>query len=119
MTPLDRKVQVTIGEPPPVHDPRKKPEEQPRRWVLKNYTNDDIVALLPHVKDDLDAPKAARDAYSFFDKAKRPTLDNDALFLQSRADPARPKLSAMQTRAVAELWEFATAEEKRPFEDKA
>eukprot|EP01052_Picozoa_sp_SAG31_P016184 SAG31_NODE_1063_length_10105_cov_4.370778_6_plen_148_part_00 len=48
-----------------------------------------------------------------------PTLDNDALFLQARADPARPKLNVMQNRAIEELWEFATAEEKKPFEDKA
>eukprot|EP01050_Picozoa_sp_SAG11_P008388 SAG11_NODE_737_length_7431_cov_7.438762_9_plen_144_part_00 len=112
-----------------------------------------LAELLPEEKSKLDPPKAARSAYHFFDKAQRSTLDNDALFLQARADPvrvhpiasricphvqpeglarptlkqlktvvplqARPKLSTMQNRALEEMWEFSTAMQRTPYEQKA
>ena len=81
-------------------------------WRLKNYNNDDLLELLPEVKDDLVPPKQPRSAYHFFDKVQRPKLDNDQLFLASRLDPARPKLATMQMRAIDELWEFSTSDER-------
>eukprot|EP01052_Picozoa_sp_SAG31_P016183 SAG31_NODE_1063_length_10105_cov_4.370778_5_plen_85_part_00 len=68
MTPLDRKVNVTIV--PTAKEGEKRSTDE-RKWVLKNYTNEDILSLLPNVKDALISPKPARDAYHFFDKAKR------------------------------------------------
>ena len=71
LTPLDRKVTVTVVPNSKPAEPKKSNVTEGRRWVLKNFTNEDILALLPHVKEALSPPKPASDAYVFFDKAKR------------------------------------------------
>ena len=49
----------------------------------------------------------------------RGQLDNEKLYTEARKDLSRPKLSTMQKRAIDELWELATPEERAQYEDAA
>jgi hypothetical protein len=49
----------------------------------------------------------------------RGQLDNEKLYTEARKDLSRPKLSTMQKRAIDELWELATPDERAQYEDAA
>jgi hypothetical protein len=96
----------------------REEETAERVWQTENFSTDQVRALVPHYEVP-DLPKAARDAYWFFDRDKRPTLDNDKLFAEARKDRSRPKLSTMQVRAIDALWEECDADERAVYEELA
>lgn len=89
-----------------------------RVWQVQNFTTKQIRQLVPEIEVP-DPPKAARDAYWFFDRDKRPTLDNDKLFAEARKDRSRPKLSTMQARAIDALWDECDDDERAMYEELA
>ena len=129
-----------FGAPPPDDQPSPRGA---RTWQLHDFSIEQIQKLVPSATIPAD-PRAPRDAYWFFDRDKRPTvraqlpprilspdrgprvsettrgqLDNEKLYTEARKDLSRPKLSTMQKRAIDELWELATPEERAQYEDAA
>lgn len=87
-----------------------------RTWQLENFSPEQIRALVPDCELP-EPPKAARDAYWFFDREKRPTLDNEQLYADARKDRSRPKLSTMQVRAIDSMWEEAGSDERAHYDE--
>lgn len=87
-------------------------------WQVQNFTQEQIRELVPHYEAP-EPPKPARDAYWFFDRDKRPTLDNDLLYAEARKDRSRPKLSTMQVRAIDQLWDECDSDEREVYEGLA
>ena len=99
-------------------EPESDKASAERVWQVENFTAEQVRELVPHIEVP-EPPKAARDAYWFFDRDKRPTLDNEKLFAEARKDRSRPKLSTMQVRAIDALWDACDADERAMYEELA
>ena len=114
---IDARIAVDLVPfgPPPECSSAASLVRSEREWQVRNYSDEQLRRLVPKAFGQATKPKPAKTAFQFFDEEKRPTLDNDALYAEARRDPNRPKLSTMQKRALEELWEFSTTDEKDPF----
>ena len=66
-------------------------------------------------------PIEARKAFWFFDREKRPTLDNNEMLLEMQRDRRQPDLATVQVRRLETMWDRCQLDEKErtPYERMA
>jgi hypothetical protein len=53
-------------------------------WQVRDFSPEQLEALVPKGSNAAQRPKPPRSSYAFFDDERRPTLDNDELLTQAR-----------------------------------